>query len=130
MTTGTPVRHAAVLGSPVAHSLSPVLHRAAFAALGLGGWTYRAVECDDAALPGFVAGLGADWVGLSVTMPGKRAALAVAAAASPAAVVVGAANTLVRRDDGWFADCTDVDGVVGALRAAGLSGVPESAVVL
>ncbi|MER6877915.1 shikimate dehydrogenase, partial [Amycolatopsis sp. NPDC000673] len=64
-----------MLGKPVAHSLSPVLHRAAFAALGLDGWTYDRVETDAAELPGFVDGLGPEWVGLSVTMPGKRAAL-------------------------------------------------------
>ncbi|MET9264329.1 shikimate dehydrogenase [Amycolatopsis sp. NPDC004079] len=112
-------RRAAVLGKPVAHSLSPVLHRAAFAALGLDGWTYDRVETDAAELPGFVDGLGPEWVGLSVTMPGKRAALDHAAEVTPRAAAVGAANTLVRRPDGWFADCTDVDGVTGALRYAG-----------
>ncbi|KAA2261998.1 shikimate dehydrogenase [Solihabitans fulvus] len=114
-------RRAAVLGSPVAHSLSPVLHSAAYAALGLAGWTYDRVECDEAALPALVAGLGREWAGLSVTMPGKRAALAVAAEATERAAAVGAANTLVPLPDGagWRADCTDVDGVVGALRVAG-----------
>jgi shikimate dehydrogenase len=109
-----------VLGSPVAHSLSPVLHRAGFAALGLDGWRYDAIECDDVSLPGFVAGLGPEWVGLSVTMPGKRAALAVAGEATATATAVGAANTLVQVSPGqWLADCTDVDGVIGALHAAG-----------
>ncbi|WP_081655152.1 shikimate dehydrogenase [Amycolatopsis orientalis] len=112
-------RRAAVLGKPVAHSLSPVLHRAAFAALGLAGWTYDRIETDAAELPGFVDGLGPEWVGLSVTMPGKRAALDYAAEVTPRAAAVGAANTLVRRPDGWLADCTDVDGVTGALRYAG-----------
>ncbi|GAA1020864.1 shikimate dehydrogenase [Amycolatopsis albidoflavus] len=108
-----------MLGKPVAHSLSPVLHRAAFAALGLDGWTYDRVETDAAELPGFVDGLGPEWVGLSVTMPGKRAALDHAAEVTSRAAAVGAANTLVRRPDGWLADCTDVDGVTGALRYAG-----------
>ncbi|WP_406629524.1 shikimate dehydrogenase [Amycolatopsis sp. WGS_07] len=112
-------RRAAVLGKPVAHSLSPVLHRAAFAALGLDGWTYDRIETDADELPGFVGGLGPEWVGLSVTMPGKRAALDYAAEVTPRAAAVGAANTLVRRADGWLADCTDVDGVTGALRYAG-----------
>lgn len=117
------MRRAAVLGSPVGHSLSPVLHRAAYAALGLHDWSYEPLECDEAALPGLVRGLDGSWVGLSVTMPGKRAALAVAAVRTPRAVAVGAANTLVHREDGsWRADCTDVDGVVGALRAAGWAG--------
>ena len=88
---------AAVLGSPVAHSLSPVLHRAAYAALGLDDWTYEAVECTVEELPGFVAGRDASWAGLSVTMPGKRAALELASSATPRARRVGAANTLVPR---------------------------------
>ncbi|GAA3875289.1 shikimate dehydrogenase [Saccharothrix violaceirubra] len=110
-------RRAAVIGSPVAHSLSPVLHDAAFAALELD-WTYDRVECAEDGVPDLVAGLGPEWVGLSVTMPDKRAALAVADVVEPRAALVGAANTLVRTGSGWRADCTDVDGVVGALRAA------------
>lgn len=113
-------RKAAVLGSPVSHSRSPALHRAAYAALGLSGWTYQAIECDEAALPGLVDGLGPEWVGLSVTMPGKRAALARAEVRTERATVVESANTLVRLPDGrWRADCTDIDGVSGALRARG-----------
>lgn len=107
-------RRAAVLGSPVDHSLSPVLHGAAYEALGLP-WTYDRIECDEAGLPPLVRDLGPEWVGLSVTMPGKVAAFAVADRVSDRARTVGAANTLVRQDSGWFADCTDVDGVTGAL---------------
>jgi shikimate dehydrogenase len=103
----------------VEHSLSPVLHGAAYAALGLSDWTYERIEVDAEGLPGLVDGLGPEWAGLSVTMPGKRAALEFAAGATPRAIAAGAANTLVRKDSAWFADCTDVDGVVGALRAAG-----------
>ncbi|MEU4668438.1 shikimate dehydrogenase [Amycolatopsis sp. NPDC023774] len=112
-------RKAAVLGKPIEHSLSPVLHRAAFDALGLTGWTYERVETGADELPGFVDGLGPEWVGLSVTMPGKRRALDHAVEVTPRAAAVGAANTLVRVEGGWLADCTDVDGVTGALRAAG-----------
>ncbi len=112
-------RKAAVVGSPIAHSLSPVLHGAAYASLGLDGWTYERVERDAAGLPAWVDGLGPEWVGLSVTMPGKRAALALASSVTERASAVGAANTLVRADDGWHADCTDVAGVTGALRSAG-----------
>ncbi|HEY2195239.1 MAG TPA: shikimate dehydrogenase [Actinomycetospora sp.] len=121
---GDGARRAAVLGSPVAHSLSPVLHGAAYEALGLTGWTYEHIECDDVALPGLVRGLGTEWAGLSVTMPGKRAALEVAATASDRARRLGVANTLVRARAGWAADCTDVDGVAGALRGAGVRSVP------
>ena len=75
----TSPRRAAVLGQPIAHSLSPVIHRAGFAAAGLTGWDYEAIECAESALPGLVAGLGPEWAGLSVTMPLKEAALRLAA---------------------------------------------------
>ncbi|MHC1557424.1 shikimate dehydrogenase [Actinomycetospora sp. C-140] len=117
---------AAVLGSPVAHSRSPALHRAAYAALGLDDWTYEAVECTAEELPAYVRGRDGSWAGFSVTMPGKRAALEIATTASLRARRVGAANTLVHRGDGWAADCTDVDGVAGALRAAGVRDVPPT----
>lgn len=112
-----PVLRAAVLGSPVAHSLSPVLHRAGYAALGLQGWEYDRHEVDVAGLPAFVGGLDETWRGLSLTMPLKEAALAVADHSSEIARRAGAANTLVRRDDGgWDATNTDVAGVAAALR--------------
>ncbi len=111
---------AAVLGSPVAHSLSPVLHTAAYAALGLDGWSYDRHECDEAALPAFVGVLGPEWAGLSLTMPLKRVALDVADDVSPLAAAVGAANTLVPRGGGWLADNTDVAGIVAVLRGAGV----------
>jgi shikimate dehydrogenase len=116
-------RKAAVLGRPVEHSKSPALHRAAYAALGLAGWTYERIECGETELPGLVDGLGPEWVGLSVTMPGKRAALARGDRRTERAVAVGSANTLVRMaDGGWRADCTDIDGVSGALRERGWAG--------
>lgn len=119
-TESTGPRRAAVLGSPVAHSLSPVLHGAAYAELGLTGWRFDRVECDAARLPEFVAGLGPEWAGLAVTMPGKRAALEFATEATDRARAVGAANALVPlASGGWRADCTDVAGVTGALTAAG-----------
>lgn len=104
---------AAVLGSPVAHSLSPVLHEAAYRVLRLDGWTYDRRDCDEAALPAFVAGLGPEWAGLSLTMPLKRVVLAVADTVDPLAVAVGAANTLVL--PGRRAHNTDVAGIVAAL---------------
>jgi shikimate dehydrogenase len=110
-----PSRRAAVLGRPVAHSLSPALHAAAYAALGLD-WAYTAVDCGEEQLPGFVAGLGPEWAGLSLTMPLKRAALAVAASVDPLAAAVGAANTLLLPTR--TAHNTDVHGIVAALREA------------
>lgn len=121
---------AAVLGSPVAHSLSPALHTAAYRALGLDGWTYDRHECDEAALPAFVDGLDADWAGLSLTMPLKRVALEVADEVSPTAAAIGAANTLVLTGGRRFADNTDVLGIVAALRGSTQRDVGGRAVVL
>ncbi|NLU81270.1 shikimate dehydrogenase [Rhodococcus sp. HNM0569] len=114
-------RKAAVLGSPIAHSRSPQLHLAAYRALGLDEWTYERIECTGDRLPSLVDGLGPEWVGLSVTMPGKVAALDYATERTERAVLIGSANTLVRVDGGWRADCTDVDGVAGALADAGVA---------
>ncbi len=119
-----------MLGRPVAHSLSPVLHEAAYRALGLEGWTYERIDCDEAMLPGVVDGSPDHRIGYSVTMPGKFAALEYAMSVSDRARIVGSANTLVRRADGWFADCTDVDGAVGALSAFGDLPAEPTAVIL
>ncbi len=111
---------AAVLGSPIAHSLSPVLHRAAYRALGLSGWTYQAIECDEAGLPTLLASCGTEWAGLSLTMPLKRAVLPLLDRIEPLAAEVGAANTVVfagRRRHGYN---TDVPGMVAALAEAGV----------
>ena len=101
----------AVLGDPIEHSLSPVLHRAAYAALGLD-WTYDAVRVAERRPRGFLAGLDDEWRGLSLTMPLKRE---VDAAARPGrrdrARLAGAANTLLLDDDGRrTAHNTDVPG--------------------
>jgi shikimate dehydrogenase len=123
------VRHrAGVLGSPVGHSLSPVLYRAGFHAAGLADWSFDAIECDDRSLPTLVAGLDAGWVGLAVTMPGKAAAARVAVTHSARVDALEVANTLLRRPDGWHAENTDVDGVAGSLAAAGIA--PSGPVLL
>ncbi len=120
--------HCAVLGDPIAHSLSPVLHRAGYAATGLD-WTYDARQVPAGGLAAFVDGLGDDWRGLSVTSPLKREALERAATVSDRAALAGAANTLVRADRGWAADNTDVPGAVAALRER-MSGPPVVATIL
>jgi shikimate dehydrogenase len=113
------VRRAAVLGSPIAHSRSPQLHLAAYRALGLADWTYERIECTAAQLPTLVRDFGPEWVGVSVTMPAKFAALQFADERTSRAQLVGSANTLVRSRTGWRADNTDIDGVTGALGQAG-----------
>jgi len=110
---------AAVLGSPIAHSLSPALHTAAYAALGLDDWTYQAIECDEAGLPAFVTARGPDWAGLSLTMPLKRTVLPLLDHLDPLAAATGGANTVVFRPDGRYGYNTDVQGIVHALTEAG-----------
>ena len=113
---------AAVLGSPVAHSLSPVLHRAAYRALGLAGWTYDAIECDEARLPAVIGGCGPGWAGLSLTMPLKRAVLPLLDTAEPLVADVGAANTVIFAAGAKHGHNTDVPGMITALTTAGVAG--------
>ena len=87
--------------------------------MGLDDWTYERIECTEDELPSLVSGFGPEWVGVSVTMPGKFAALRFADERTERADLVGSANTLVRTDRGWRADNTDVDGVAGALGRRG-----------
>jgi shikimate dehydrogenase len=135
-------RAAAVLGSPIAHSLSPALHTAAYAALGLEGWTYTAIECDEAGLPGLIAscdGAGPGgrppqsppgrWAGLSLTMPLKRAVLPLLDRTEPLALEVGGANTVVFADGQRHGYNTDVPGMVAALAEAGVT-APAGATIL
>ncbi|HEX2417655.1 MAG TPA: shikimate dehydrogenase, partial [Micromonosporaceae bacterium] len=123
-------RHrAAVLGKPVGHSLSPVIHNAGYAAAGLTDWHYTAHECAEPELAGFLADLDSRWTGLSLTMPLKDVALTVADEVSPLATTLRAANTLYRRGDRWLAENTDAPGIVDALRWAGVSRVDRTAVL-
>ncbi|MER5601018.1 shikimate dehydrogenase [Streptomyces sp. NPDC002265] len=126
----TEARRAAVLGSPIAHSLSPVLHRAAYARLGLDGWTYERFDVDEAGLPAFFADLGPQWAGLSLTMPLKRAVIPLLDEISETAAAVEAVNTVVFTEDGRrVGDNTDVPGMVAALRERGIEQVDTAAVL-
>ena len=84
----------AVLGSPISHSVSPALHQAAYAELGLTGWTYDRFEVTEGELADFVAGCAGNWRGLSLTMPLKSAALELGEV-DPLARFAGSANTLI-----------------------------------
>ncbi|HWU07608.1 MAG TPA: shikimate dehydrogenase [Streptomyces sp.] len=124
------IRRAAVLGSPIAHSLSPALHRAAYAELGLENWSYERFDVDEAGLPAFVEGLDSSWAGLSLTMPLKRAVIPLLDEVSGAAAAVEAVNTVVLTEDGRrVGDNTDIPGMVAALRERGIEKA-ESAAVL
>ena len=122
-------RRAAELGEPIAHSLSPVLHSAAYAALGLHGWKYEAIECDEAGLPGLLGSLGPDWAGLSLTMPLKRAVLPLLDGAQPLVGQVGAANTVVLGPAGRQGFNTDVPGMITALAQAGVTGARDALIL-
>lgn len=117
---------AGVLGRPIAHSLSPVLHRAAYAALSLD-WNYVPIECGVAELAEVLAAR-AEWAGFSATMPLKHALLDVAAEVSPRAADIGAANTLLPAPAGWLADNTDAAGIGTALAEHGVA--PDSVTIL
>jgi shikimate dehydrogenase len=109
-------RVAGIIGWPVEHSLSPAMHNAAFAALGLN-WAYVAFPVPPDRVGEAIAGLAAAGCGgLNATIPHKVAALRAASAASEAAIAIGAANTLVPDGDGGFrADNTDAEGFLRAL---------------
>jgi shikimate dehydrogenase len=114
-----------VLGSPIAHSLSPTLHRAAYASLGLTSWTYTAIECDEAGLPERLRALADDGLaGVSLTMPLKRTVMPLLAEVDGWATTVEAANTVVFGDEGWRGANTDVPGMVAVLREAGAAPDP------
>lgn len=122
---------AAVLGSPIAHSLSPVLHRAAYDELGMADREYGRFEVDEAALPGFFAGLDdAEWAGLSLTMPLKRAVIPLLDGISDTAASVEAVNTVVFTEDGRrVGDNTDIPGIQEALRERGVTTVGSAAIL-
>lgn len=122
---------AGVVGSPVGHSLSPAMHRAAYAALGLD-WTYEATEVAEGDLAVTVAGLDGSWRGLSVTAPLKREAARLAGRCDDVVAELGVANTLIRDEDavsGWAAANTDVPGAVAALAELPVTAVTTVRVV-
>ena len=124
---------AAVIGSPIEHSLSPVIHRAAWAQLGVDGWEYRRLEQDADSLPRFIGGLGGDCAGLSVTMPCKQAVMPLLDVIDPLASAVGAVNTVVPSSGVLAGFNTDVTGISSAIRRACSQAdraLPTSAVVL
>lgn len=111
----------AVLGDPVQHSLSPMMHNAAFRALGLSA-LYVPLRCSSRDLPGLLGGLARAGGGGNVTLPHKELAARLVQDASPAAREVGACNTFWRHADRVRGDNTDVDGVLEAMKGLGVNG--------
>lgn len=122
-------RHrAGVLGKPIAHSLSPILHRAAYAALELD-WTYEAFEVDEAGLAAFLGSRDGTWAGLSLTMPLKSAVIPLLSDVEPTACLINSVNTVLPTDGGWYGTNTDIDGIVSSIRPH-VTLSPSTAIVL
>ena len=123
-----------MLGHPIAHSLSPALHRAAYRALGLDGWRYTTADVTEDELVRFLASLDAGWAGLSLTMPLKRAVLPLVDHVQPLAEAVGAVNTVLvqpeRTGCSLVGANTDVHGIVAALREGLAARTPGTGAVL
>jgi shikimate dehydrogenase len=117
------MRRCAVLGSPIQHSLSPALHRAAYAHLGLN-WTYDRVEVSEHGLAPFVRGLDASWRGLSLTMPLKVAVLELGQV-DQLARQAGAGNTLILDGGERWIYNTDVGGLIWAVRQVAAAALPK-----
>lgn len=112
---GSEIRKCAVLGSPIEHSLSPVLHRAAYAELGLR-WTYQAIDVEEPELAGFIGGLDRSWRGLSLTMPLKRTVMPLLDSCDEWARIAGAANTVILNHGALTGYNTDIPGAISALQ--------------
>lgn len=117
-------RHLAVLGSPIAHSRSPQIHRAAYEGLGLQ-WHYEAIECEASGLQALLDSRGDEWLGFSVTMPLKEQAFRLSALHDTVSAETGVVNTLLRLIDkdgkpSWAGFNTDVAGLAAALEEVGL----------
>lgn len=111
-------RRCAVLGKPITHSLSPVLHEAAYRALGLDCWSYGRIEMDEDGLGAFLDSLGDDWAGLSLTMPLKRTIQPYGTPSNLWARELGVANTAVFAGGATRLYNTDVYGIARAFAHA------------
>lgn len=121
-------RRLAVLGSPIAHSKSPALHRAAYDLLGLD-WEYTAIELDGAGLRSFLDTRDPSWRGLSLTMPLKQDVLPLLDEVDELVTLTNAANTVLLADGVRRGFNTDVGGIVRALGEAGCDRIRRGALV-
>ena len=117
---------AAVLGKPISHSLSPIIHNAAYQQLGLPH-TYQAIELGEESFVEFIEALNSDWLGFSLTMPLKEIAFTVTDDISQLARLTKSINTLVCQSN-LRADNTDVFGISQALRLGGCKS-PKTATI-
>ncbi len=119
---------AGVLGSPISHSLSPILHRAAYDELGLAA-SYEAIEVRAGGLKNFLDSLDNSWTGFSLTMPLKEEVLKLASLIDPIAQKIRSANTLYKTAAGWSATSTDITGFKEALAANSISKIDSVLVI-
>jgi len=110
---------AAVLGSPISHSLSPLLHQLAYQELAIEG-EYSAIEVSSGGLQTFLNSLDDSWTGFSLTMPLKEEVVEIADVVSDISSRITSANTLIRRNGQWQASTTDVSGFTFALQSHGV----------
>lgn len=114
-----PTRQAAVLGHPISHSLSPLIHNAGINDLGLNA-QYSAIDVTEDDLQSFINQLSSDWVGLSLTMPLKSRVLEFISCSDPVVETTGSANTVYRNESGsWQLMNTDVFGLEAAIKSSG-----------
>ena len=121
------MRRCAVLGKPVEHSLSPLIHTTAYEVLGIAGdWHYGRHEVDEAGLAGFIASCGPEWVGLSCTAPLKSMLLGMGEP-SDRARLLDSGNTFLFDHGGTpTVENTDVSGLVGAFARAGVTSASKA----
>ncbi len=125
------MRRCAVIGSPIAHSLSPLLHRTAYTELGIADqFSYDAFDVTPETLGDFIAGLGPEWVGLSVTAPNKQALLSYGAP-DPIAEALRSGNTIIFGSGGApnLIFNTDVTGLLAALTRVGVHSASTAVVI-
>jgi len=124
------MRRVALLGFPVAHSVSPTMHNAAFAALRLP-WRYEAISTTPEDLPNRVDAMrGADWAGANVTVPHKVAAARLVDRLADHASLLGAINTIVNSEGTLVGYNTDIGGFTADLAAHGVDVAGQAAVIL
>ena len=119
-----------VIGNPIGHSLSPVMHNAAIEEMG-SDFVYVAFPIEESILSTAIEGFGAIGVqGFSVTIPHKQAIMAELVHVSELATAVGAVNTVWKTPQGWYGTNTDVEGFVSPLREMSRDWSEENAIVL
>ena len=108
-------KYAVVAGSPIEHSLSPLIHKAGYEALKMD-WNYKKIELSTSTLSDYVKNRDENLIGMSLTMPLKEVSLEVADSVTELAKRANSANTLLFRDNKVFAGNTDIYGIVAALK--------------